>query len=56
MPIDTRELTELDLKFYLASIEKRKDQYRADQTDYAKEMLKKLEDMAFGAIQRFHAQ
>ncbi len=30
MPQDIRELNELDLKFYLSSIEKRKDQYRAE--------------------------
>lgn len=55
-PTLTREISELDLKIYLNSIQKRIDNYKPAKDDYSLSQIKKLDQMAVEAIARFHNQ
>lgn len=57
---DTREMTELDLKLYLNSIQSRVDNYKArdliEEDPYNREQIRKLDEMAVEALDKYHNQ
>lgn len=52
----TREISELDLKIYLDSTQRRIDHYKLNNDDYSRSQIKKLDQMSVEAIARFHNQ